>query len=450
MKLFQYVFLAISLCCLTACEDDDVNSYASYQVEVTLVNPQTETTVSDVEVTLTSSTGSSWQSTTDTTGVAIFQVSAGLYSLSASTQYTDDNDITYYLNVSASDLIVSSDNCTDGVLSCSYTFTATRGGSLVIKELYNGGCQKDDGSGAYNFDKYCTLYNNGQTTLTLANLALGMASPYNAQATGGANYDESGNLTYASEGFIPAIQAIWYFPDTIVLEANEEITIAINGAIDHTVSYSNSVDLSKEEYYCTYDPTVFSSTTYYPVPSTNISEDHYWKAIFYGMGTAWPLSVTSPAFFVWQTPDSITPQEYASDESNVFYSGGTESAVYACRKIPTEWVLDAVEVFTTSSTENRKRLTDEVDAGAVYLTNKYGYTLYRCVDTDATLAIDGNADKLIYSMPSTSDSSTYVVVTDPAGIDAEASLANGAVIIYKDTNNSSNDFFERYQAALRD
>ncbi len=29
--------------------------------------------------------------------------------------------------------------------------------------------------------------------------------------------------------------------------------------------------------------------------------------------------------------------------------------------------------------------------------------------------------------------------TDPSGIDAEASIANGAVIIYKDTNNSGND-----------
>ena len=40
--------------------------------------------------------------------------------------------------------------------------------------------------------------------------------------------------------------------------------------------------------------------------------------------------------------------------------------------------------------------------------------------------------------------------TDPSGIDAEASLKNGARIIYQDTNNSTNDFHQRKQASLRD
>ena len=39
--------------------------------------------------------------------------------------------------------------------------------------------------------------------------------------------------------------------------------------------------------------------------------------------------------------------------------------------------------------------------------------------------------------------------TDPSGIDAEASIKNGAVIIYKDTNNSTNDFHQRRQASIK-
>jgi len=40
--------------------------------------------------------------------------------------------------------------------------------------------------------------------------------------------------------------------------------------------------------------------------------------------------------------------------------------------------------------------------------------------------------------------------TDISGIDAEASLKNGAHIIYMDTNNSTNDFHERLKCSLRE
>ena len=39
--------------------------------------------------------------------------------------------------------------------------------------------------------------------------------------------------------------------------------------------------------------------------------------------------------------------------------------------------------------------------------------------------------------------------TDPSGIDAEASIKNGAVIVYQDTNNSSKDFHQRKVASLK-
>ena len=39
--------------------------------------------------------------------------------------------------------------------------------------------------------------------------------------------------------------------------------------------------------------------------------------------------------------------------------------------------------------------------------------------------------------------------TDPSGIDAEASIAKGAHIIYKDTNNSKNDFHQRKVSSIK-
>ena len=82
-------------------------------------------------------------------------------------------------------------------------------------------------------------------------------------------------------------------------------------------------------------------------------------------------------------------------------------------------------------------------------TCKLGHTLYRNVDKEATEAIAENAGKLVYNYAGgTSDAGVPYGSTDPSGIDAEKSIANGAKIIYKDTNNSSYDFHERMFASL--
>jgi hypothetical protein len=93
---------------------------------------------------------------------------------------------------------------------------------------------------------------------------------------------------------------------------------------------------------------------------------------------------------------------------------------------------------------NQKRLLPTIDAGYVEMTAKMGYTLYRNVDKEATEAIKENEGKLVYNYSlGVGDS------TDPSGIDAEASMRNGARIIYKDTNNSTVDFHQRSRASLR-
>ena len=91
-----------------------------------------------------------------------------------------------------------------------------------------------------------------------------------------------------------------------------------------------------------------------------------------------------------------------------------------------------------------KRLTADVDAGYVWLTNYQGHTLYRNVDKTATEALPENEGKLVYNYTLGVDGST-----DPSGIDAEASMKQGAHIIFQDTNNSSNDFHERAKCSLR-
>ncbi|MEE3406725.1 MAG: DUF4876 domain-containing protein, partial [Candidatus Cryptobacteroides sp.] len=78
-----------------------------------------------------------------------------------------------------------------------------------------------------------------------------------------------------------------------------------------------------------------------------------------------------------------------------------------------------------------------------------GYSVYRNVDKEATEAIEGNKEKLVYNYAGGTEDPEINGNTDPSGIDAEASIANGAIIIYKDTNNSTSDFHIRKVASIK-
>ncbi|GHT64115.1 hypothetical protein AGMMS50239_21240 [Bacteroidia bacterium] len=320
-------------------------------------------------------------------------------------------------------------------------------GRVVIKEIYIGGCQKNDNSGAFYNDKYVILYNNSSEPVSLKNLSIGTCMPGNGHATN--NFISGGELIYKNEGWIPAGYGIWSLESNAVLDAGKEIVIALENAIDNTQTYSNSVNFANPGYYAAYDLAVWTNPTYYKVADV-IPESHYLKGYKIAGLTvnAFVTSNSSPAFFIFQ-PQGTTPDVFVNDANNIVLHGS--SATQANLKTPVTWVVDGIEIFQKEQeTKSIKRLTDNVDAGSAYLTNALGYTLYRNVDKEATEAISENAGKIVYDY----DKGTAGVVeggtTDPSGIDAEASLKLGARIIYKDTNNSTEDFHQRKQAALKD
>jgi hypothetical protein len=114
-------------------------------------------------------------------------------------------------------------------------------------------------------------------------------------------------------------------------------------------------------------------------------------------------------------------------------------------KVPNEWIIDAIEVFSSDyATQCVKRLTADIDAGYAWMTNKKGHSVYRNVDLQATMMLPENKGRLVYGYSLGVDTSR-----DPSDIDAEASLAAGAHIIYQNTNNATNDFHERQLCSLR-
>lgn len=315
---------------------------------------------------------------------------------------------------------------------------------VIIKELYNGGCPRNIGSSYFQWDKGVILYNNCPEVAVVNNLCIGMAAPFNAHAQNDP-WISDGKLIYSD--YIPAPTAIWYFQQPVIIQPYSQIVVSMFNSIDNTKTYQYSVNYADSSYYAMYDPeSGLSATTMYPTPADVIPTSHYLKAGMYGQGTAWTLSVTDPAFFIFQVKGT-TPAEYAANADNyVFAPGAKQNASNRCLKVPTSWIIDGVEVYQASTIkDSNKRLTSDIDNGYVVLTNKLGHSEYRNVDAEATEALSENAGKLVYN---------YSQAVDDANngekvIDAEASIKNGAHIIYQDTNNSTNDFHERKQFSLR-
>ena len=255
-----------------------------------------------------------------------------------------------------------------------------RAGALVIKEIYCGGCPKTPAEGTYQSDQYVIIHNNSPVVTYLDGLCMGSVAPYNSNAN---------NPWLAEDGslpdFLPINDAIVAVPgdgDDFPLQPGEDAVIALRGAIDHAAQYPLSVNLNKPDYFVCYNTTYFPNQTYHPAPGNLIREDHYLEVVIKtGQSNAYTLSLNSPAFVIFRS-QGVDIHDYVQQEGAVRQTPG--STIYVST-IPYEWVVDGVEVFNGSSSNNRKRLPASIDAGYVSLSETFkGFSLMRKTDQEAT------------------------------------------------------------------
>ena len=438
MKKYSIWLLAFGIWLFTSCTEQAVPSITMGEVAITLTGIDDDLSGLDVRL-RNINTGSIFVNTTNQQGVATFHVTPGVYEASSRQTRSAGGNEYYSYNGNSGQIAVIA-----GQTQAFITMKRAVISRLVIKELYCGGCMADDGITPFFYDKYVILYNNSTEATSYDNLCFGIAAPANAQATNN-NYTADGKLNYEGEGFTPLWNGIWYFPATLTIEPYSQVVVNIHGAINNTLSYSQSVNFANAEYYCMFDPeSGYNNQRYCPTPSDMIPTSHYLKAAVYGQGNAWPFSNSSPAIILFQTKN-VTPADFAANTANYWYDGGGSTAIKRCVKVPNDWIIDAIEVFSSDyATQCVKRLTADIDAGYVWMTNKKGHAIYRNVDRQETEKLPENEGKLIYSYSLGVDNST-----DPSDIDAEASRNNGAHIIYKNSNNATNDFHERQTCSLR-
>lgn len=368
---------------------------------------------------------------TDGNGTAKFEnIAEGNYVISMSASIIVEGYSVVY-NGSKNIAVAGADVTVDVELTESMT------SQLIIKELYCGGCQKDDASGSYADDKYITIYNNSAGDADASELVIGLIGPSTAGGTNKYYNAETKKLAYEDEDWLPAYSAIWWLKgnDKVTIPPYSEITIAIYGAIDHTATFKNSVNLNKAEYYWMSNDGVEKFTAKKYQKSEIIPASHYFTTIPISMGNSWVMANMNPGVFIAQ----MSKTEVTALSSNTEAFDKTLGTSITCAKFPRENVLDAIEVFDQSSVEKSiARFTKDINSGYIALTTYQGHTLYRNVDKAATEAIAENAGKLVTGYKA-----------DPSGIDAEASIKAGAKIVYMDTNNSGNDFHEREKAAIK-
>lgn len=349
-------------------------------------------------------TSSRYTCMTDASGVAVFQLPDGIYRINMSDRQESD-----IYNGSADRFVVNGGNA-ELLLNLSHS----RAGTIVIKEIYCGGCKKLPQEGDYQADQYFILHNNHFDVQYLDSLCFGTLSPYNSNSANPWVSKDPATGESRLPDFLPIIQAIWQFPgdgDDFPLLPGEDAVVCLRGAIDHSLQYPLSVNLNKEGYFVCYNTTYFPNTVYHPAPGDKISTDRYIDVVIKtGKANAYTLSLSSPTLVLFRA-EGVSVHEFANMTDNVIPVPG--STVDNVVKVPFEWVTDAVEVFDAREANNTKRLASSLDAGYVLQTDVFlGRSLMRRVD--------------------------------------EAMSASAGYEVLADTNNSLNDFYETSQQSLHE
>lgn len=347
---------------------------------------------------------------TDSRGTASFRLPDGLYRFSAG--YRDGSDI---YNGTVERVNVSGERSFE--MSMIHSFL----GPVVIKEIYCGGCKLFGPDGEfldnYQSDKYAILHNNSGSVYYLDGLCLGVLAPYNSSSSLPLKGVKTASGKAYMDVYAPIIQAVWQFGGNgtdFPLAPGEDAVVAFCGAVDHTVQYPNSINLNKEDYFVCYNNTYFWNERYHPAPGDRIRDERILECIVkLGQANAYTVSINSPAMVIFR-PEGMTAKEYlvskpSSGDDPVMQLPG--SGADKIMNVPWDWVTDAVEVF--SSMSGNKRIGVMADAGYVILSDTYlGHTLMRRTDD-------------------------------------EASAAAGYEVLL-DTNNSSEDFYEREKQSLHE
>lgn len=346
------------------------------------------------------SSGNSYVAVTDGEGRVRFEMPRGIYRIAIA----DRADGAVFNGALEEVRLVA------GALDLSLPLVYSKAGSIVFKEIYCGGCPMLPFEGTLQNDQYFVLHNNDTETQYLDGICFGNVDPFTSAGTNGwVTTGEDGQLVFRD--FAPVNVCVWQFGGSgrdFPLAPGEDAVVAVRGAVDFTAEFPLSVDLNREAYFACFSRLHFSNESLHLSPGDRIRSSHILSILKkVGTSTAFTIAMQSPAMVIFRPEAGFDFDAYLADDSRCLERA--PGSTLDCIKIPWEWVLDGVEVFY--STNNNKRIPPAVDAGAfTFSVTGQGHSIHRLLDEEAT--------------------------------------AQNGFEVFADTNNSSEDFYERTTASL--
>jgi hypothetical protein len=320
---------------------------------------------------------------TNSLGLASVPLEEGIYKVSA-TQETSD----FYLNGITENLTIQ----TTGENNWEVHLVATsKKGGLVFKEIYYTGSKTAAGSNYYS-DQFHEIYNNSDEVVYLDGLCIGLTTPLGSTATVWVNPDGSIMdripVTFHALMFPGTGQTYPLQPRTSVVLAMD----AINHQTDPLGNPLSPVNMASAQF-----------ETFIEAPGKDTDAPQAANLIVMYTTAAsmydWLHSVFGQGVILFRLPTGLDWQTFVANPDNFMTQpGSTSSTLYFM--VHKDWVVDGVECNRPEEDKRFKRLPTSVDAGMTWSLATYNS---KSVRRKAEKILDGK-------------------------------------VIYKDSNNSTNDF----------
>ncbi|MBN1989782.1 MAG: DUF4876 domain-containing protein [Bacteroidales bacterium] len=378
IKLVAALFAAIALA--SCSKDDDGVPMSILTIKASIAENAEKIAIDLLEFSVeatNSTTGKKYTTVTDANGQATLSVEEGIYNIKVEA----NREIPYQGKTPVRGLV---ENRTikgkEVAVDVSLTISKPSSG-WVFKELYFTGSKTPKGS-LYYKDKYFELYNNSNQVLYADGISLCETSHMTVSS-------ENPWASYITKGVV--VQTIYTIPGSGMkypVEPGTSIILADIG-IDHTIENANSVNLSSADFEW-YD----NHSLDVDVPEVENLIKTYSNSL-----TIWtPHNRGFKSYFIFRQEESM--DEFLTKNKVTFTNpNGSSGVAYL---IPNSTILDAVEVSTPSDFAS-KAFATELDAGWTHAGDANEARFGKCVRR-------------------------------------KIEKKEGNRVIYKDTNNSTEDF----------
>lgn len=264
---------------------------------------------------------------------------------------------------------------------------------VILKELYYAGSRTPSNM-TYRNDGFYTIHNNSLEPVSLSDYYIASVENYGGKGIAGPLWlgEESGNYKNI---YAMTIWKIVSGGDNVKLAPGEDAVIAVMGAAHNKNSeynLSSPVDLSDADF----EAYVSSSSNTYPDFKARNMQLIFWPSYSY----LWRISVFGQAIVLIKATDDEMKGFETVTLPESFQDPFEDEEYWLCKKIPLKYIMDAVDLAENATSTISKRLPPVLDSGV------------------ATVGTTYSGKSVIRKVQSVSDN----------------------VIIYQDTNNSSEDF----------